>query len=106
MAREVISNAIRHAQAGTLEIRLSLDSSYLRLLVRDDGIGIGRESESVSDGHFGVVGLRERAAEIGAHLEFISEPGKGTVVSISLPYPLRSNGPEGNLQPDVEHHLS
>ncbi|HEY7099973.1 MAG TPA: two-component regulator propeller domain-containing protein [Terriglobales bacterium] len=106
MARESITNVIRHARASVLEIRLSLDSSYLRLTIRDNGTGISPESESVSDGHFGVVGLHERAAEIGAHLEFKSEPGIGTVVSISLPFPPRSNRLESNLQPDVEHHLS
>jgi signal transduction histidine kinase/ligand-binding sensor domain-containing protein len=107
MAREAISNAIRHAQASTLEVRLFLDSLTLHLTIRDDGIGIGQGYENNTGGHFGVVGLRERAAEIGACLEFSSRPGNGTLVSISLPFPpQRPDKLESNLQPDFEHHLS
>ncbi len=107
MAREAISNAIRHAQASTLELRLFLDSSYMYLMIRDDGIGITEKDDKVPDGHFGLVGLRERASEIGGHIEFSSQAGKGTLVSITIPFPpQRPDDLESNLRQDFEHHLT
>lgn len=108
MAREVMWNATRHAKATTLEVRLSLDLGYLRLTIRDDGIGMRSASgQDILEGHFGVVGLRERAEEISAQLEFNSEPDNGTLVSITLPVPpQRRIGLKRNLQPDLEHHLT
>jgi two-component system sensor histidine kinase UhpB len=52
--------------------------------IRDNGVGFPlRETERTS---LGILGMRERAAELGGTVEFESEPGKGTVVRLTLPY--------------------
>ncbi len=104
VAQEAISNSVRHSQANTLKVHLSLQSANLHLTIQDDGIGISGDPEAAGGEHFGVKGMRERAAEIGAELIISSSPGHGTKVSISLPLtgPVR----EGNLEQDFEHHLN
>jgi signal transduction histidine kinase len=56
------------------------------LEVKDDGSGfIRKENGYTSEGHYGLVGMKERAAQIGAELNVRSTPGRGTTVSVNLP---------------------
>jgi signal transduction histidine kinase/ligand-binding sensor domain-containing protein len=87
IAQEAISNVIRHAHARTLEIRLNLEEEQLRLIFSDDGVGFTADLYRAEFGHFGVLGMRERANEIGAELTLTSSAGQGTEVSIHLPLP-------------------
>jgi signal transduction histidine kinase len=58
----------------------------IRLEVRDDGIGfVNKKGGFTSEGHYGLVGMNERAAQIGADLDVSSAPGRGTTVSVVLP---------------------
>jgi signal transduction histidine kinase len=57
----------------------------LRLAIKDDGAGFSRENGNVRPGHYGLIGMKERAAQIGAEFNLASEPGRGTTVSVRLP---------------------
>ena len=92
IAREAAFNAVQHAQPPTVEIQLSYEPSSVRLDVRDDGHGL-REDDvdaAASDGHWGVVGMRERARRAGGTLEIRSAPGQGTMLSLRIPTEPRS----------------
>lgn len=85
IAQEAINNAVRHAKAGAISVILTYDAAQLLLTIVDEGIGFMQPSESfVSKGHFGLQGMRERAAGIKAKLDVQSELGKGTTVTLSL----------------------
>lgn len=82
MAREAISNAFRHAQASTITVALEYAPDHFGLCVRDDGCGLPQTSPS---GHYGLLGLAERAAHIGAELSLDSTPQQGTQVVLRIP---------------------
>jgi signal transduction histidine kinase/ligand-binding sensor domain-containing protein len=86
IAREALRNAFQHAQAGHFEMEISFSDSELRLSLRDDGVGIEPLvlSEGARSGHWGLIGMRERAARLGALLDFWSKPGAGTEIELSL----------------------
>jgi signal transduction histidine kinase/ligand-binding sensor domain-containing protein len=85
IAREALRNALQHTQG---EVRLSLHSmpGRLRLVVEDEGDGIAPEIQDDGiAGHFGLRGMRERAARIGATLSFRSRTEHGTRVELDVP---------------------
>jgi signal transduction histidine kinase len=86
IGQEAINNAVRHARAETVLVHLAFDADCVRLSVRDDGCGFdsGRRDKS-SAGHFGLVGMRERADGMGGALTIKSEAGEGTEVSVTMP---------------------
>jgi signal transduction histidine kinase len=102
IAQEAISNAVRHAHARTIKIRLNVEEEELGLTFADDGTGFDAELDQTGLGHFGLLGMRERASEIGAELSVTSSPGHGTEVSIQLPFP-SSQVSEGNQGRAFEH---
>jgi signal transduction histidine kinase len=84
--REAMLNAVRRAQATSIEAEVEYLPHRLRLAVRDNGCGI--DPQIVRSGracHWGLVGMRERAGGIGAKLRIWSRPGAGPEVEISLP---------------------
>ncbi len=76
-------NAVRHSGARTLSVTLDSTRDRLRLSVNDDGAGFD-DAGPPPPGHYGLIGMRERAAHIGAALELTSERGRGTTVSLLL----------------------
>jgi signal transduction histidine kinase len=85
IASEAMNNSVKHSGAKTIEVALESTADALRLTVKDDGSGFSRENGNVRPGHYGLIGMKERAAQIGAELNLSSEPGKGTTVSVLLP---------------------
>jgi signal transduction histidine kinase len=83
VAQEAIHNVKKHAGAEHLFVQLEYRASEIALEVRDDGRGFAREPDS-EPGHYGLTGMRERAASIGATLEVISTPGEGTTVRLQI----------------------
>jgi signal transduction histidine kinase len=75
IAQEALANAVRHAEASRIWVRLAANERGLRLIVGDDGRGF--ESEAATSG-YGVRGMQERAERIGASLTLVTEPGGGT----------------------------
>jgi signal transduction histidine kinase/ligand-binding sensor domain-containing protein len=86
IARELLRNAFRHSQASQIEAEIRYDPHLLRVHVRDDGKGIHPEILKAGgrDGHWGLAGMRERAKQIGARLDFWSEAGAGTEVQLTV----------------------
>jgi signal transduction histidine kinase/ligand-binding sensor domain-containing protein len=85
IASEAVNNSVKHSGAKTIEVTLTSTANALQLSVRDDGSGFSRENGSARPGHYGLIGMKERAAQIGAELSLSSEPGRGTTVSVHLP---------------------
>ncbi len=86
IAQEAISNAVRHAGARTIEVAMNSTGTQLCLTVRDDGAGFQvSDHEPAQPGHYGLIGMRERAAQIHAALHLESSPGRGTTVRLELP---------------------
>src|ERR1700730_14239039 len=85
IASEAMNNSVKHSGAKVIEVALESTAESLRLSVKDDGAGFLRENGNLRPGHYGLIGMKERAAQIGAQLNLASEPGRGTTVSVRLP---------------------
>ena len=85
IAREALRNAFRHAGAAKVEALLSYDADQFTLLVQDNGRGIGDARADGPPEHWGLVGMRERSARIGARLAIDGKPGTGTRVTLTVP---------------------
>jgi signal transduction histidine kinase/ligand-binding sensor domain-containing protein len=88
VAQEAIHNVKKHAGAKNLFVQLEYGPDEIAVEVGDDGRGFasGEEPESPL-GHYGLTGMRERAAAIGGSLEVTSEPGSGTTVRLRATAP-------------------
>jgi signal transduction histidine kinase len=87
MVQEALSNVARHAHASSAEVRLGFEPDSIALIVSDNGCGfIVPESpaEMAPTGHYGLLGLHERAELIGGLLSIHSEPNQGTRVEVTL----------------------
>ncbi|MBS0661146.1 MAG: GAF domain-containing protein [Verrucomicrobia bacterium] len=84
IAQEAVTNALRHARAARLQVRLNYAPQGVHLEVEDDGIGF--DPAAASDG-FGLQGMRERIESLGGRFGLRSAPGAGTTVRIEMPSP-------------------
>jgi len=84
--QETLTNIIRHAKATWVEVRLAQDGHDLILTVRDNGRGI-TEREVVHNQSIGLIGMKERAAQLGGEVYFSGLPGRGTTVTMRVPLP-------------------
>ncbi len=82
---EGLTNVARHAQAQQVEVRAAEDGAWLTIEVRDDGAGFDPEAALSRAGHYGLLGLRERARLSGGTLEIDSAPGEGARLTLRLP---------------------
>jgi PAS domain S-box-containing protein len=80
IGQEALTNALKHAHAGEFRARLSFDSGAVCLELRDNGDGF--VVDGVQGGGFGLIGMKERAEQIGATLTICSEPGAGTRIVV------------------------
>jgi NarL family two-component system sensor histidine kinase YdfH len=80
---EALTNIARHAQARHTAVALRPIDHALDIAVRDDGAGF--DPAQISAGHYGLIGLRERARLIGGTLNIESAPGQGTTLRAQLP---------------------
>ena len=86
ICREAIANACRHSRAKEIETEVEFRPGELRIAVRDNGCGIGREDlQKERTGHWGLRGMRERAERIGARLRLWSSDALGTEVELCIP---------------------
>ncbi|WP_156383609.1 sensor histidine kinase [Pseudoxanthomonas sp. Root65] len=86
IGREALCNAFRHAQARRIEVEIRAVGGKVVFRFRDDGRGIAEEvrRRGARAGHWGLCGMRERAADIGAELRITSTPGQGTQVELAI----------------------
>jgi signal transduction histidine kinase len=85
IVREALFNALRHSQAKKIEVEIRYSPRKLRVTVRDDGTGIDPQLlHSGRKAHWGLTVMRERAANIGAHLRIRTRRNAGTQIELSL----------------------
>jgi len=85
IGQEAVNNAARHANASHIGVTLTYDAKTVTLSVSDDGEGFkGAPNSFVAQGHFGLQGMYERAAAIGAELHVDGRPDEGTVVTLKV----------------------
>lgn len=82
-------NAVKHARPQRIHIALARRGGTLTLTVHDDGTGFDPESGVCkrARGHFGLLGMRERARRVGGDLRVESAPGSGTTIHVTVPIP-------------------
>jgi signal transduction histidine kinase/ligand-binding sensor domain-containing protein len=101
IAREAVANAFAHARARAIEVEIRYDADYLRVRVRDDGVGMDQRvvDDGSKPGHWGLAGMRERALQIGATLEIWGGPEAGTELEIKVPACVAyRDGPRGYMR--------
>ena len=85
LAQEALNNIVKHARAECADVVLERSPEYLSLIVEDNGIGFDLSSVGSIGGGVGLLGMRERAALVGADLQIESTPGRGTTVIVRVP---------------------
>ena len=84
LVQESIQNALKHAKPKQIQVKLSIASELVMVMVKDDGIGF--DSAVEKQGSFGLMGMRERVELLEGELTIDSHPGAGTLVCIQVPY--------------------
>lgn len=88
IVREAAANAVRHAHASRIVVRLEWAASGgLLIEITDDGTGFDVATRAAAEGHFGIRGMQERARRIGGSLAIESHPGSGTRVTLTVGAP-------------------
>jgi signal transduction histidine kinase len=88
IAQEGLNNVVRHARAQQAWLIITFTANELVLNIQDDGRGFSppvNPAELAHEGHFGLMGLHERALLFGGRLQVCSKPGEGTVLEVCLP---------------------
>ncbi len=86
--QEALANVRKHAMAHSVLITVTHEKNTLQVIVKDDGHGFSPEAELTASGHFGLRGMRDRAAEYGGSLQIESQVGGGSEVRLILPISL------------------
>jgi two-component system NarL family sensor kinase len=83
IAQEALANAVRHAGARSITVRLATMPTVVRMTVEDDGRGF--DYAEVGEGRFGLIGMNERARLLGGTFDLRSSAGEGTSISVAVP---------------------
>ena len=87
IVQEAVTNALRHAEAGRIEVSLESDAEETRIRVQDDGRGFDAASVLSGSGKgFGVFGMSERVRDLGGEFSLVSAPGRGTLMQARIPH--------------------
>ncbi|MDR9855903.1 sensor histidine kinase [Paenibacillus sp. VCA1] len=90
--QEAMSNTLRHAKAEKMEIRIQQKQDSVWVMLRDDGQGF--EMDEKKQASYGLSNMQERVNEIGGSIQFITAPGKGTRIEITIPIVNEEKGGE------------
>ena len=88
VVQEALNNVLKHARAAQVDIALERHADHVSLIIEDDGVGFDASQAAIDThgiGGVGLLGMRERAALIGADLQIESTVGRGTTVFVRLP---------------------
>jgi two-component system sensor histidine kinase DegS len=103
VVQEAVTNTVKHAAACKVRVTLSFEPRRIRLAVLDDGRGFAVDPNfHAYGGHWGLLGMRERATQIHGNLRVRSHPGEGTEVVLLIPYAM----PRGVRPPPVSADVS
>ena len=83
IAQEGLANACQHSKSEKVRVSFLQNGDQVRVEVRDWGIGF--DTKTVREKHFGLEGVRQRARLMGGKCSIKSKPGKGTTVVVELP---------------------
>ena len=83
VVQEALTNVVRHAQATSASVAVTISGDRLRAVIEDDGRGF--DPNQRPDGHLGVRGMEERAELVGGSVRVVSAPGQGTTVVLEVP---------------------
>jgi signal transduction histidine kinase len=87
IAQEAVANVVKHARASAIVLTLCEDRDCIQLTLADDGAGFDTSHSFASRmGHFGIIGMRERAERSGGTFQLVSEPGAGTRIEVRIPF--------------------
>lgn len=84
LMQEALQNAVKHAEASLIKVKLEITESVISMTIKDDGKGF--DPGLKQDKSFGLIGMRERVEMLNGKLEINSEIGKGTAIMIKVPY--------------------
>ncbi len=107
IGQEALNNVARHARAGHVTLRLRVEGEALHLTIADDGQGFsadGPGDAGRASAGYGLAGMRDRAAAIGAAIEITSSPGRGTLISLTAPLG-EPAGEEAEMNAQVQEWL-
>ena len=85
VAQEALNNALRHAEAERIELRMEARDGRLVVTVADDGVGFDPDAPGVRSRRLGLTSMEERARALGGALAVVSRPGEGTTVTLEVP---------------------
>jgi len=85
VAQEALGNALRHAEAERIELRMEARDGRLVVTVADDGVGFDPDAPGVRSRRLGLTSMEERARALGGSLAVVSRPGEGTTVTLEVP---------------------
>ncbi len=101
IVQEALSNVAKHARAATCRVSLQRSPGAVRITIEDDGVGFVASGADGSGPHgLGLIGIRERATEVGGTLRVDSAPGEGTRVIVDLPARVRAGITADNILAD------
>lgn len=83
VVQETLTNCARHAGAKKAQVQLKDTATQLELSVSDDGRGF--DTTAPRHGGLGLIGIEERVRELGGELQIVSEPGKGSHLTVRFP---------------------
>jgi signal transduction histidine kinase len=84
IAQEAVANAVKHGRPRQVNIELRYTATSVCLNVVDDGCGFSA-NQAAPIGHFGLLDMRERSHSMGSEMSIVSEPGRGTRISLQVP---------------------
>ena len=88
IAQEAVTNVLKHAGASRIWVKLHREARKIYLRIVDNGRGFEQQDVFADlGGHFGLIGMRERAERLGGELHLKSRPGEGTQVEVTVPLP-------------------
>jgi ligand-binding sensor domain-containing protein/two-component sensor histidine kinase len=91
IAQEAVANTLKHAKASKIWVDLQVIGRMVCLRIEDNGLGFEPAGAlSMLGGHYGILGMRERAAKLGGEFDLASRPGSGTVVEVKVPLAAKS----------------
>jgi signal transduction histidine kinase len=85
IVQEALGNAAKHAAAKGIVVRLTRSDNVVSLTVSDDGVGFDR-GRLGNEGGLGLIMMRERAGQLSGTFDFETAPGRGTKISVAIPF--------------------
>jgi signal transduction histidine kinase len=107
IGQEAVTNVVKHADASVVTIHLRFEPQSVSLEVKDDGKGFTPDAcAGPQDGHFGLLGIRERAERLGGQAFITSAPGSGSTIRVEIPNQNSNGSPASQLSEEVHEETT